>query len=71
MDSIKDKIDSLMIELSQCEKRTISIIHEIEEIRRECTHMEDANNTAFKKAGYNGLKDIFECSICGKRTNKI
>lgn len=65
-----ERVNKLEQERDQLEERIRSIINEIQEIQRECEHMEDRYNSAFKKYSYTGINTIYECSICGKKTTK-
>jgi vacuolar-type H+-ATPase subunit D/Vma8 len=65
-----ERVNKLEQERDQLEERIHSIINEIHEIQRECEHMEDRYNSAFKEYSYNGINTIYECSICRKKTTK-
>lgn len=70
MHPITQIIKSLEEEQLRLEERFVSINHEIEDIRRNCEHLDEQGNSTFTIDLYDGVKNIQECSICGKRRTR-
>lgn len=70
MNPIRELISDLEIERKELEDKIISVINQIEDVRKNCPHRDDSGNSTFKFSIYDGIKDVYECSICGKRTIK-
>lgn len=70
MHPITERIIMLESEKVALEDKIHSVILEIQDIQRTCEHRDESGNTTYKQSSYDGLSNIYECSICKRHTRK-
>jgi len=64
---LREQIREMTREVYSLERTQEELLRQILELQKQCSHTNVEGESLRKRTGYNGMKDTWECGVCGKQ----